>query len=226
MNDLRREIKIILNTVKTMETINLLGQYSTLMRKWPKRYVHSIYFDDKNFSSAADNLSGIARRQKYRLRWYSNDGVSATMPEVSNFEIKRKHGLLSSKSVFPIEVSGDPADISYKRIGGLMRAQLPDYIFPNSLMPTVHIQYLREYFEVVDGLRVTIDSEINFFDAFSTLNPSFSASKSFDDNILEVKYSPRQHDTARALLQILKMSPYRNSKYLLALSAFGRVKYF
>ena len=36
------------------------------------RNVNTIYFDDIDYSSISENLSGVRFKQKYRLRWYGN----------------------------------------------------------------------------------------------------------------------------------------------------------
>ena len=42
----------------------------TKLWKHPNQTINSLYFDDLKHSSVKDNLSGVANRSKYRLRWY------------------------------------------------------------------------------------------------------------------------------------------------------------
>ena len=40
-------------------------------KKYNKRLVNSLYFDDLNFSSFKDNVDGNTHRLKTRIRWYN-----------------------------------------------------------------------------------------------------------------------------------------------------------
>ena len=62
-----------------------------IYRSYKDRFINSIYYDDENFTTAQDNLSGISNRRKYRIRWYDF--------EFKNFsyEIKIKKIILGKK---------------------------------------------------------------------------------------------------------------------------------
>ena len=49
------------------------------------RIVNSIYYDDDANSSVSDNISGISKRQKFRVRWYGSD-----IAEKPTLEIKTR----------------------------------------------------------------------------------------------------------------------------------------
>ena len=53
-----------------------------------ERWVNSIYFDDMFNKSIYQNLDGIQKKCKVRLRWYGNKNI-ITNP---NIEIKKKNG--------------------------------------------------------------------------------------------------------------------------------------
>ena len=69
------------------------GYYKTvLLKKYENRTVNSVYFDDLYNTSANDNLSGISKREKYRLRWYNNNFVNNL-----KFEVKKRINRLNFK---------------------------------------------------------------------------------------------------------------------------------
>ena len=63
---------------------------------YPSRVVNNLYMDTHNMQYLEDSYEGINERQKVRLRWYDEGGVSTNKV----FEIKRKKNSLNSKIKF------------------------------------------------------------------------------------------------------------------------------
>ena len=85
---------------------NILSLISSLVRsklffryQFPKRKVNSIYFDDNYYSSVIENLSGINKKTKLRLRWYG-DKSRIVDPK---FELKKKIGFIAKKKQIKVE---------------------------------------------------------------------------------------------------------------------------
>jgi len=66
---------------------------------FPDRWINSIYMDDVAFNSLQENLSGISKRNKYRIRWYG-----FTLSEIENptLEIKIKNNFTNTKQFYKL----------------------------------------------------------------------------------------------------------------------------
>ena len=145
-------------------------------KKYDKRIVSSLYFDDLNFSSFKDNVDGNTQRLKTRIRWYNET------PDLINLEIKNKNGFLGWKDTIKLK--------NIKNIEENLRnypnSELENYlkkIFKKNMFPIIKTKYLREYYEHVHGnVRATIDTQLEFF----SVKTNFKIN--FDKEILEFKY--------------------------------------
>ena len=145
-------------------------------KKYDKRIVSSLYFDDLNFSSFKDNVDGNTQRLKTRIRWYNET------PDLLNLEIKNKNGFLGWKDTIKLK--------NIKNIEENLRnypnSELENYlkkIFKKNMFPIIKTKYLREYYEYVHGnVRATIDTQLEFF----SVKTNFKIN--FDKEILEFKY--------------------------------------
>ena len=70
---MRNEIKIPINKDFFSHFNNWKDFEKKISNPYKDRLINSIYFDDENFATAQDNLSGISDRRKYRIRWYGNN---------------------------------------------------------------------------------------------------------------------------------------------------------
>ena len=150
-------------------------------KKYDKRLVNSLYFDDLNFSSFKDNVDGNTRRFKARIRWYNES------PDFVNLEIKNKNGFLGwkdtirLKNIYNIEES----------LRNYPNSQLENNlkkIFKKNVFPVIKTKYLREYYEYGHGsIRATIDTQLEFF----SIRTNFKIN--YDKEIMEFKY-PVSHD--------------------------------
>jgi SPX domain protein involved in polyphosphate accumulation len=221
--DYRYEIKFVLDNAKLSDAMQWLYNKTTATERYDKRIVNSIYFDDVGFSSVRDNLAGIAQRNKLRLRWYGSQKNSLPM-----FEVKTKNGRLGYKTSYPIksiennlqELNID--EISSKCIEDLLTHNI---VFDEHLSPTLQVNYEREYYETHDGIRITIDQDIQFSDAqlHATLNENTSFSYPF--KVMEIKFKPDMKELVSELIRPLHISPKRHSKYLIGLAMLGYVVY-
>ena len=81
----RHEVKLVLNDQEL--SIFRLWQinHTSILQSYDARIVNSIYYDDDANSSVSDNISGISKRQKFRVRWYGSD-----IAEKPTLEIKTR----------------------------------------------------------------------------------------------------------------------------------------
>ena len=222
-SDYRYEIKFVLDNSRLSDAMQWLYNETTANKIYDNRSVNSIYFDDVNFSSVRDNLAGLPQRNKFRLRWYGEKKY--TLPA---FEVKTKNGRLGCKATYPIQsmeknfVKLNIDEITSKCMRELERKNI---IFNEHLVPTLQVNYEREYYETHDGIRITIDQDIQFSDA--QLHTMLDENNSFPYpfKVMEIKFKPSMKNPVAKLMQSLHITPKRHSKYLVGLSMLGYAVY-
>ena len=220
----RYEIKFVLNDIQLSEISSWMNAETSMIKRYSPRIINNLYFDDADFSSVKDNLSGISNRKKYRLRWYG-ESVEDFQPV---FEIKGRNDRVGFKTVFDIkDLNG--------RIHTLMPSEIlqicthtlqeKEYILDNFLFPTLQVKYLRSYFEDHQGIRLTIDHDINF--SLPSLHESLleNISRPYPMKIVELKFNPTEKDKVSELIGSLHLRPKRHSKYLAGLASLGLAQY-
>jgi hypothetical protein len=196
-------------------------------KKYAKRTVNSIYFDDLSYSSVRDNLSGVPNRQKTRLRWYQN-GINNPI-SIPVLEQKTRIGRLGSKSSVAINSLKEIIYSStFSTMMDLIRNEvsLDHYATLEYLIPTLNVSYSRQYFEDNNGLRITVDDAIKFNGRFS-LHQKLNNTEQIDyrSKIVELKFEPEMKNYVVDLMRPLSLTPVRHSKYLTGLAMFGQVQY-
>lgn len=220
----RYEIKFALLDSDLAYFENWISGQPHFRRAYPRRIVNSIYYDTPDFTTAIDNISGIADRAKYRLRWYGAEESAA-----SRFEIKVKKGRLGRKvsAELPLSASEFKAMSSAERDRLLMgqeslRDQLP---YADPLRSVLLVKYTRDYYARGREIRVTIDRDLSFGDLASGLADGKQRRSSLALNVIEFKFAPDDKDLAAEVMFDLPFYPVRNSKYMLGLSSLGRSVY-
>ena len=101
---LRREIKFVINSQEAWILKRWLIK-NKISRTFPSRLVNSIYYDDPKFNDLKSNLTGLAKREKNRLRWYNDE-------QEIYFEKKIKKNFLSKKYTIKLETKRSNLDYS------------------------------------------------------------------------------------------------------------------
>lgn len=219
----RHEVKLVLNDQEL--SIFRLWQIShtSILQSYDSRIVNSIYYDDDANSSVSDNISGISKRQKFRVRWYGSD-----IAEKPTLEIKtrvNKTGLKMNID-FP-EENNAIQTLGLLEIGNIfelaLRKQFPN--FSLNLNPKIQVRYGREYYEDSRGLRITIDQNINFCDVSRADKPFSGVTIPYSQNVIEFKFMADSYPMVCDLLRITNFLPKRHSKYLIGLAKIGQVNY-
>ncbi len=172
---------------------------------YPDRYVNSLYLDTWDLASLSDNLAGVARRTKYRIRWYG----ALTKVEKAVLEKKEKSNMLGWKE-FGEMPPFDWADREFSLSAYLAKA-LPEHVI--SLQPVLLVRYLRSYYEGLGGkLRATIDQKQEFF---PILGKGRISSQGVRDAavILEMKYAAEEESLVDQALQATPFRLSKNSKF-------------
>lgn len=227
--DQRYEIKFILDEGKLAEFTSWMYCYTGAQAAYSPRNVNSLYFDDISYESVRDNLAGVSDRKKTRLRWYHNSDST----DISSLalELKVRDGRLGYKKTYPLptlqqEIMTLEAGTIYEQAVEELEASTPQHILGDDYyVPTLHISYFREYFEDMNGLRITLDHNINFHQVMPHSQLLQGISSPYAMHIAELKFSPHTKPKVIELLRSLHMTPKRHSKYLVGLSVFGQAIY-
>jgi len=221
--DYRYEIKFVLDNAGLSDAMQWLYNNTSANKVYENRKVNSIYFDNIDFSSVEDNLAGTPQRNKLRLRWYGHKENSLPF-----FEVKTKNGRLGYKTSYPIKSIG--SDLSKLNIDKITSQCLKDIakqdvVLDEHLVPTLKVSYEREYYETHNGIRITIDQDIQFSDTqlYSMLDENISIPYLF--KVMEIKFAPDMKEEVAELIRSLYITPKRHSKYLIGLAMLGYVVY-
>jgi hypothetical protein len=227
----RYEVKMIFSENQMQYFYDWMYRFTSAYAPYPSRYVNSIYFDDLNYSSVRDNLSGISNRKKYRIRYYNNLDLSNNEP--MNFEIKYKVGRVGYKSVHKINNRElYKTEICYSDLQSMVLNSL-DFSkddAPESMagyiIPTLKVTYNRLYFETINGIRITIDNMINYKLPSQTALVSEHADDAYPNTVVELKFDLDKKDEVARLLCKSSFTPKRHSKYLIGLSMYKQLIYY
>jgi VTC domain len=206
---MRYEKKYSISDASFNEVLDCLRRAPVaLATAFPDRWVNSIYFDDVELHAFQDNLAGLSKRLKHRIRWYGEELSEAKNPKL---EMKIKQHELGTKKVLALPDFRLGDDVKQ-----LLYEALPT---AHSLHPVVLVRYLRTYLHSYDHtFRVTIDREIQYYlyqgNLFLPLSPNLDPTL-----ILEVKCAEKDMKHADALLQSIPFRLTKNSKYVNAVLA-------
>ena len=221
--DYRYEIKFALDNARLSDAMEWLYNDTSATKKYANRIVNSIYFDDVNFSSVRDNITGIAEREKLRLRWYGTEQNSHPF-----FEIKIKNGRLGYKKTYPINsIKGNIRKYTIDQITSkcINDLALHNIVFDKHIVATLQTVYKREYYETHNGIRITIDQDLEFLDTQLYTVIDENNSYPYPLKIMEIKFKPTMKDIVSDLIRPLHITPKRHSKYLIGLAKLGNVVY-
>jgi hypothetical protein len=187
-----------------------------------QRFVNSIYLDSIDRQSYIDNIVGISKRKKTRVRWYGD--LYGTVEEPI-LEIKKKIGFVNTKESFPLSPLKIGETESHQDIWDkLILSTNSDLIKSKiSLLEVVlFVRYSRKYFLSACGkFRITIDSDVTFFN-FSGRHHIFDQKSAEPKSriVMELKY-PQEHDLyAKKIANHFPFRITRSSKYVAGVESF------
>lgn len=187
--------------------------------------VRSIYFDDPDDKALREKIDGVAKREKFRIRYYNDDFSYIVL------EKKMKIGSLCLKYGAPITeeecrkiLSGGRGsmrngDLSFmKEHPQELVRELYAKMTCQLLRPRVLVSYTREPFIYPAGnVRVTFDSDIRtslFHQEFLTKEAAgISATDEPQDVYLEVKFDAFLPEVVQDLIRVKGIRQHAFSKY-------------
>ena len=160
----RRETKYAFQNIDVGTLRRLLEtNCRRLIHKHRVSVVRSIYFDDAQLTACRSNINGLEFRRKLRLRWYDS-------PKPGNeffIELKWRDNQVTGKHRMQLRSSTALEDLSYTQIRSCLVGSVPAFLIRDVLKfnePIVLVQYKREHFKTDDGLRITLDYDLTFYD--------------------------------------------------------------
>lgn len=181
---------------------------------YPDRTINNVYFDTPALNFYRDNMMGVARRKKYRLRWYGEELVpllnTALEVKIRDNEMGRKDRIKMGDYQKP-----DWRKISY---------DVNDWVASPSLITPVLINsYRRSYFGTGDGkFRLTVDFDLSYYSLMDRIwtEQKFDRKyfREFPGIIVELKYDKEHAGEADFIQQNLPFRISKNSKYVNGMS--------
>ncbi len=202
----RHELKFTINQAEA----KMLGE--RLKKLFPQdrnagpggRYrVNSLYFDTPYDSALREKLSGVGRREKFRIRYYGES------PDFLRLEKKLKHNGLCAKYAASLTLT-EAEGVLNGEYGFLLHKDEPVFIELYSklqgslLRPKTSVAYLREAYVYGPGnVRITIDSGLCTGPVHSFFEPGRALMGVSDGFcVLEVKYDAYLPDVVRMAVQL------------------------
>mgnify|MGYP005988231987 CR=1 FL=1 len=192
----RIEKKFLMSQGQTFHAIPILLNFG-FSKANPDRLVNSIYFDDIDQTSLADNVEGSPIRDKLRARYYG------TLPGKITIEIKHKRYYLGYKSSFPVDENVESLPELVSSVEQWCKENVRDALFPSA-----HVSYERSYYTYRD-FRMTVDRGIRA----GRLSTSHKLASPFMDyEVIEFKYPQGLDSEFRDLYGLIDKFSLRNTK--------------
>ena len=227
--DLRYEIKFVLDSHNISTFENWIKYYARCKKKHPDRLVNSIYFEDPNDTSILDNINGNNNRIKVRLRWYGNRELKEVLSP--KLEYKIKNGRLSKKNTLEIPqirnkiLNSNQSIIRNIIVQKCKKNSLNHFFLKNYYFSKLMTSYRRKYFENSEGLRITIDDKIEFRRLLLGKSVNDSKKIIYSKKVIELKFNPSKKEYVSELLKKTSLTPKRHSKYLIGMAKFNELNY-
>ena len=189
-------------------------------KQHPDRRVNSIYFDDKNYSSIIENLDGVSKKKKIRLRWYGNQNKLLN----PILEVKSKRSFENNKVSYNISELNDLKFNDFKNLEYISDIINSKKITKNIIFPILTTNYDRQYF-ISNNEKVRATVDYNLKSIYLKNLSQIDIIKNYSSScILEVKYPTNLDRYVRENLNEITLRLSRNSKYIN--SAFETPSYY
>ena len=160
-----------------------------------------------------DNITGLSRRIKLRIRWYGLLYGKILNPKL---ELKCKEGELGFKYKYDLPSFHIDHTLDIKNIIEILaHSDIPFYnINHNRLFPTLINRYKRQYLLSFDNkYRITIDTSLKYF-----LPNKIDSFNENNQLIIELKYHQKYGDGAQFITNYLPFRLTKSSKYVNGIS--------
>lgn len=185
---------------------------------YPARYINNIYLDTNDYSHYWDNVEGLSKRIKVRIRWYGDSMGSVNSPVL---EFKIKDNMLGSKVSFPMSSITVDSSLTIEQIHEQFKVlpiANPIKAYLLTLRLSIMNRYHREYFTSQDGdFRFTVDSDLSFTELSNRENYFTNKIEYAYSKVLELKYDSDLDSRASIVSRAIPFRMTRSSKYVIAM---------
>lgn len=179
--------------------------------------IRSLYFDNYSDKAVVEKLSGLSRREKFRIRLYNDDSSFIRL------EKKSKANRLCYKEKAPItkeqceNVLASRSDVLKDEQNPLFWELYTKMNYQN-LRPKIIVEYTREaYMYHAGNVRITLDKNIKTSNNVRGLfDPDLVTMPAADAIILEVKYDGFIPEIIRQVIQVASRHEREFSKYVVS----------
>ncbi len=187
---------------------------------YPPRWVNSVYFDNAELASYDENLAGVSRRAKLRLRWYGDK----ELPSRGVLEVKQRDDRLGFKQTCTVTLPSNRATLTWRsNIERMCQALPPQFRswFREHPQAVMQNRYLRDYYLSADGaVRSTVDRRLAVYDQRYAGVPHLRRRVPIVDvTVLELKFAPELQARAAQIVKDVPLRLSRHSKYVGAVGA-------
>ena len=211
----RYERKFYIEDLSAEEVELMIKLHPAIFREiYHERSVNNIYFDSFNLHNYFDNINGIDRRLKVRIRWY---GDLFGFIENPTLELKLKHNLHVGKLFYPLKPFILDNTFSINFIKSVFAESFLDEkikLYLKDLDFSLLNCYRRKYFLSDDHhYRITVDNDIKA----CRLNPlanNFLHKTICRGVILELKYAKSSDVHVDEITNHFPFRMTRSSKYV------------
>ncbi|MBR5422046.1 MAG: polyphosphate polymerase domain-containing protein [Lachnospiraceae bacterium] len=179
--------------------------------------IRSVYFDNSDDKALREKIDGIAKREKFRMRYYNDDLSFITLEKKMKInDLCLKYDARITEEEGRRILSGDIAFMK-EHEDELLREFYAKMVYQR-LRPRVLVSYVREpYIYAPGNVRVTFDSGIRtslYRQEFLTeKTEDISATERPQDMILEVKYDRFLPEVIQDFVQVRSIRQEAFSKY-------------
>jgi len=212
----RYERKFYIEGLDAEKVEVILKSHPAIFREiYHKRRVNNIYFDSFGLQHYFDNVNGVDRRLKVRIRWYGDLFGFIKKPML---ELKLKHNLHVGKLLYPLEAFTLDSSFSIDVIREIFRkSQLNEGLKLHlaELNFSLLNSYDRKYFLSSSGdYRVTIDDNMRAYELSLYQNNFLYSRPDRTGTILELKYNKPHDELVSGITNYFPFRITRSSKYI------------
>jgi len=221
LEELRYERKFLVDELDSHHVRALVKLHPMMfVQPYPPRYVNNIYLDSEDLVNYMENVDGVEKRRKVRLRWYGD--LLGDSPKTM-LEFKLRQGLMNRKVQVPL--GGLRVDKTFnKQIleEFFKQNELPLEISLglHGLSPVLINRYYRWYFATLDGrFRVTVDTALAYYNVRHLMNAFRYKFVDYKRIVVELKYQKEEDKTAERVASYFPFRVTKNSKYVTGLES-------
>lgn len=199
--------KKIEKTIK-LNPMNFRNLYS-------ERAINNIYFDNHILESFHDNVDGIAKREKIRIRWYGDMFGMAIAPVL---EIKKRNNSVGTKEQYKLNEFKVDENLNETLLHNIISlSDIPSSVKNKVLMlsPKLLNSYERKYLISFDRrFRITLDRNLLYIKFMPHRNKFLGLSKDTKSTVLEIKYDMDNDEDIDIITNNFNFRLTKNSKYV------------